>query len=65
MSGVIDNQPTVEIPTVTDNAISQGLLAAPEVGFFFAPAASSASQNGELSFGGVDSEKIVGPLLTV
>ena len=51
--------------TVTDTAILLGLLATPEVGFFFAPTTSLSVTNGELSFGGVDSAKISGALHTV
>lgn len=50
------------IPTVTDNAFSQGLITAHEVGVSFQPTTTLANTNGELSFGGVDPTKFTGPL---
>ncbi|EIW52039.1 acid protease [Trametes versicolor FP-101664 SS1] len=50
------------IPTVTDNAFSQGLIGAHEIGIAFAPTQSLESTNGELTFGGIDDTKFTGPL---
>ncbi|KAI0634433.1 acid protease [Trametes polyzona] len=50
------------IPTVTDNAFSQGLIPAHEIGISFAPTTSLEVTNGELTFGGVDESKFTGPL---
>ena len=53
------------VPTVTDNAFAQGLLASKEVGISFAPTTSTSDPNGQLTFGGVDTSKFIGPLTTV
>ncbi|RPD60576.1 acid protease [Lentinus tigrinus ALCF2SS1-7] len=50
------------IPTVTDNAFSQGLIDAHEIGISFEPTTSVGNQNGELTFGGIDPTKFNGPL---
>ncbi|OCH85902.1 aspartic peptidase A1 [Obba rivulosa] len=50
------------IPTVTDNAFSQGLISAHEVGISFEPTTSESSTNGELTFGGTDSSKFTGSI---
>ncbi|TBU57604.1 family A1 protease [Dichomitus squalens] len=50
------------IPTVTDNAFSQGLIPAHEIGISFEPTSSLDNTNGELTFGGVDTSKFTGPL---
>ncbi|KAJ8474569.1 hypothetical protein ONZ51_g7129 [Trametes cubensis] len=50
------------IPTVTDNAFTQGLIPAHEIGIAFAPTQSLEITNGELTFGGVDESKFSGPL---
>ncbi|KAI0760884.1 acid protease [Trametes elegans] len=50
------------IPTVTDNAFSQGLISAHQIGIAFAPTQSLDTTNGELSFGGIDESKFTGPL---
>lgn len=50
------------VPTVTDNAFSQGSLSLNEVGISFEPTTSSSVQNGELTFGGVDSSKFTGSI---
>ncbi|KAI0672031.1 acid protease [Trametes maxima] len=53
------------IPTVTDNAFTQGLIEAHEIGIAFAPTESLEVTNGELTFGGVDESKFTGPLTFV
>ncbi|KZT04938.1 aspartic peptidase A1 [Laetiporus sulphureus 93-53] len=50
------------IPTVTDNAWLQGLLAFYGVGISFAPAVSAPEENRELTFGGIDSTKYTGTI---
>ncbi|PIL28667.1 transporter [Ganoderma sinense ZZ0214-1] len=50
------------IPTVTDNAFTQGLISAHEIGISFEPSSSLNNANGELTFGGVDTSKFTGPL---
>lgn len=50
------------IPTVTDNAYSQGLISEYEVAISFEPTTSTSSQNGELTFGGTDSSKYTGTI---
>ncbi|KAI0797321.1 aspartic peptidase domain-containing protein [Irpex lacteus] len=50
------------VPTVTDNAFSQGSLTLDEVGISFEPTTSSSVQNGELTFGGIDSSKFRGSI---
>ncbi|OSC99237.1 acid protease [Trametes coccinea BRFM310] len=50
------------IPTVTDNAFTQGLIPAHEIGISFAPTQSLEATNGELTFGGIDGSKFTGPL---
>ncbi|KAH9848590.1 acid protease [Lenzites betulinus] len=53
------------IPTVVDNAFTQGLLSAHEIGISFAPTQSLEETNGELAFGGIDETKFTGPLTFV
>ncbi|KAH9934559.1 family A1 protease [Epithele typhae] len=50
------------IPTVTDNAFSQGLISAHEIGISFEPTTTLGNTNGELTFGGVDTTKFTGTL---
>ncbi|KAH9934562.1 family A1 protease [Epithele typhae] len=50
------------IPTVTDNAFSQGLISAHAVGISFQPTTTTGNTNGELTFGGVDTSKFTGAL---
>ena len=50
------------VPTVTDTAHMSGLLDSYEIGISFHPSASFDTQNGELTFGGVDPTKYVGNL---
>ncbi|KIP05511.1 hypothetical protein PHLGIDRAFT_119740 [Phlebiopsis gigantea 11061_1 CR5-6] len=53
------------VPTVTDNAFTQGLLASKEVGISFAPTTNESDPNGQLTFGGIDTSKFTGSLTTV
>lgn len=48
------------VPTVTDNAFSQGLISADVLGISFSPASSGA--NGVLNLGGTDSSRFTGSL---
>ncbi|EMD36785.1 hypothetical protein CERSUDRAFT_51231, partial [Gelatoporia subvermispora B] len=56
---------TTIIPTITDNAFSQGLISAHEVGISFEPTTALTSTNGELTFGGTDSSKFTGSITFV
>ncbi|KAG6830096.1 hypothetical protein H0H92_002269 [Tricholoma furcatifolium] len=53
---------TNTIPTVTDNAYSQGLIPVDQIGISFAPTNSTAATNGEISWGGPDSTKYTGSI---
>ena len=53
------------IPTVVDNAFTQGLIDQRLIGISFEPTTSPSETNGELTFGGVDSSKFTGSLHTV
>ncbi|KAF9041822.1 acid protease [Hymenopellis radicata] len=46
------------IPTVTDNLFSQGTITDNKIGIFFAPTNSLESENGVLTWGGVDTSKL-------
>ncbi|KAG5718082.1 Polyporopepsin [Termitomyces sp. T112] len=48
------------VPTVTDNAFSLHNIKENQVGIYFAPAATE--EDGELTWGGVDTEKLASPL---
>ncbi|KAH9944888.1 acid protease [Amylocystis lapponica] len=50
------------IPTVTDNAYSQGLISEHAIAVSFEPATSASETNGELAFGGTDSSKYSGTI---
>ncbi|KAL6304635.1 acid protease [Sparassis latifolia] len=60
--GTLSSDTSACIPTVTDNAYSQGLITADEVGISFEPTTSVSDTNGEITFGGVDSSKYTGTL---
>ena len=51
-----------QIPTVTENAFSQGLIPQNLIGISFEPTTSPNQVNGELTFGGIDSSKFTGTL---
>ncbi|KAI0689557.1 aspartic proteinase precursor [Cytidiella melzeri] len=53
------------VPTVTDNAFSQGSIGTKQVGVSFEPTTSLSVTNGELTFGGADPSKFTGSLHTV
>ena len=50
------------IPTVVDNAFTQGLIDQRLIGISFEPTTSIESTNGELTFGDVDSSKFTGAI---
>ncbi|GBE81416.1 Polyporopepsin [Sparassis crispa] len=51
-----------EIPTVTDNLYSQGVISEHLVAVSFEPTTSEGVTNGELTFGGTDSSKYTGSI---
>ncbi|KAI8579385.1 hypothetical protein K450DRAFT_241870 [Umbelopsis ramanniana AG] len=55
---------TSEVPTIIDNAYSEGLISTKVLGVYFAPLSGSATtaNNGELTFGGADSTKYTGSI---
>ncbi|KAI5986037.1 aspartic peptidase domain-containing protein [Pisolithus orientalis] len=60
--GTLTNEPSTEIPTVTQNLYTEGKIPAEIVSVSFEPITSTSSMNGELTFGGVDSSKYSGTL---
>ena len=60
--GTLTDQPNSEIPTDSDNLLSQGKISSEVVGISFNPATSLSSGNGELTFGGVDPSKYTGSI---
>ncbi|KAJ3885370.1 acid protease [Lentinula edodes] len=50
------------IPTVMDNLFAQGTISNETLGVFLAPTTTDDPVNGELSFGGVDTSKMTGPM---
>ena len=53
------------IPTVTDNAFSDGLIPEHLVSVSFEPTTSDSITNGELTFGGTDPSKFTGDITFV
>ncbi|THG99711.1 hypothetical protein EW026_g2683 [Hermanssonia centrifuga] len=51
-----------EVPTVTDNALTLGLIGTNQVGISFEPTTSISDVNGEIIFGGTDSSKHTGDI---
>ncbi|KAM6496764.1 aspartic peptidase A1 [Amanita muscaria] len=62
--GTLSPDSPATIPTVTDNAFSSGQIRANKIGVSFEPVqgSSQSSQNGELTWGGVDSTKFIGSI---
>ena len=56
---------TDEIPTVTDNLYSQGVIDRNMVSVSFEPTTTSSDENGVLTFGGVDETKYEGEITYV
>ena len=48
---------TSSVPTVTDNLFAQGTISNDSIGIFYQPTTQSGEQNGELTFGGIDTSK--------
>ncbi|KAI0762221.1 aspartic peptidase domain-containing protein [Fomes fomentarius] len=49
-------------PTIIDNAFNQGLIEAHQIGISFEPTTSINDTNGEITLGGVDTTRFIGPL---
>ncbi|KAK2462248.1 hypothetical protein APHAL10511_005744 [Amanita phalloides] len=60
--GTLFPHTTTSIPTVTENAFSQKKISANMLGVSFEPATKRSVQNGELTWGGIDSTKYTGTL---
>jgi hypothetical protein len=56
---------TNSVPTVTDNLFKAGKIPANVLGVFFAPTTEASTKNGELTFGGADSDKVKGDIAYV
>ena len=56
--GTVEHKDTV--PTVTDSLFAQGRIANNLVSVYFQPSTQLNSDNGELTFGGIDKSKVVG-----
>ena len=56
--GTVEHKDTV--PTVTDSLFAQGRIANNVVSVYFQPSTKLNSDNGELTFGGIDKSKVVG-----
>ncbi|OCH89119.1 acid protease [Obba rivulosa] len=62
--GTLQNQDAT-IPTVVDNAFTQNLISAKQVGISFEPTTSASETNGEVSFGGPDPSRFTGSIAYV
>ncbi|CAL1710300.1 unnamed protein product [Somion occarium] len=60
--GTLSPDSDAAIPTVTDNAVTQGLIDTGLVGVSFEPTNSLSVTNGEISFGAVDDSKYTGSI---
>jgi len=58
--GTLPNEPTMTIPTVTQNLWRQDIISQEIVSISFEPISSAWIVYGELTFGGVDSSKYTG-----
>lgn len=56
--GTVSNKKTV--PTVTDNLFKSGAISSDELGIFFKPVEKGLSGEGQITWGGVDTTKVVG-----
>ena len=65
VTGTLTNDPDTLIPTVVQNAYSQGLIDAEVIGVAFAPTTSTSDTNGVITFGGVDSDYYTGDIAYV
>ncbi|KIM89433.1 hypothetical protein PILCRDRAFT_95260 [Piloderma croceum F 1598] len=54
---------TSDVPTVTDNLFSQGIIESDSIGISYVPTSSASNvANGEIDFGGTDSSKYTGQI---
>jgi len=53
---------TSTIPTITDNLFSQGVISAHSIGISFEPTTTPDIVNGEITWGGTDSNKLTGAI---
>ncbi|KIL66686.1 hypothetical protein M378DRAFT_10037 [Amanita muscaria Koide BX008] len=60
--GTLSPDSSALIPTVTDNLFSQHTIPVDSVAVSFEPASSNPTNNGELTWGGVDSSKFTGAI---
>ncbi|KAF8330515.1 aspartic peptidase A1 [Amanita rubescens] len=60
--GTLKPDNTTKVPTITDNAFSQKVIGANEIGVSYEPTTASGVANGELTWGGYDSTKFKGSL---
>ncbi|KAG6906125.1 hypothetical protein DXG01_015799 [Tephrocybe rancida] len=60
--GTLSPDKIAQVPTLTDNAFSRGLIAADEIGIYFQPTTVLEALNGELTWGGVDPTKYIGDI---
>ncbi|KII89978.1 hypothetical protein PLICRDRAFT_29152 [Plicaturopsis crispa FD-325 SS-3] len=60
--GTLGSSSSKKIPTVTDNLSSQGTISSNSIGIYYAPTTSASDKNGELTFGGTDSDKYTGSI---
>ncbi|OCH89114.1 acid protease [Obba rivulosa] len=63
--GTFDSNQQETIPTVTDNAFSEGLIGAKQIGISFEPTNTQLNNTGEISFGAPDERKFTGSLAFV
>ncbi|KZT63052.1 acid protease, partial [Daedalea quercina L-15889] len=61
----LSNEPNTLIPTVVQNAYTQNLISAEEIGIAFAPITSASDMNGIITFGGVDPSYYTGEIAYV
>ncbi|KAF8524829.1 acid protease [Hysterangium stoloniferum] len=63
--GTLKPNSAASIPTVTDNLFSQGSIPFNLLGVSFEPTTSASDTNGQITFGGVDSDKFTGEITFV
>jgi len=61
-AGSLPRDNTLRIPTITDNLFAQNDIQDNLVAVSFQPTSEANTVNGELSFGGLDSDKFTGPV---
>jgi len=60
--GTLSPETNALIPTLTDNLFSQGTIPLNEIGILFNPTNVVETVNGELTWGGINSDKLSGPV---